>query len=91
MYMELRVGGQEITISAGSNIAFMVLTGTECAAKDVCGKPPGYDYKNSHTVRKNIDPEVKERIIRNAYIPGVNDRKLEGEMVEDQLCPYSHS
>jgi hypothetical protein len=28
----MRIGGQELTLEAGSNLAFTLLTGTECAA-----------------------------------------------------------
>ena len=67
MYLELRVGGQKITIAAGSNIAFMVLTGAECAAKEICGKAPGYDYRNSANFLKILR---KDRVV---------DIKCEGE------------
>lgn len=51
MYIDLRVGGEKITIAVGSNIPFVVITGSECAEKEVCGKSPGYDITISPTVR----------------------------------------
>ena len=43
-------------IAAGVNVGFMVLTGSECAEKEDCGKSPGYNDKNSQTARTGIDP-----------------------------------
>ena len=83
MYIDLRVGGEKITIAVGSNVPFVVITGSECAEKEVCGKAPGYDVTISPTVRQRIDSNVKTFKIPNAYLPGVNVRIFEGEILED--------
>jgi hypothetical protein len=78
MYIDLRVGGEIITIAVGSNVPFVVITGSECAEKEECGKAPGYDISISPTVRQIIDSNVTIFKIPNAYLPGVNDRIFEG-------------
>jgi hypothetical protein len=83
MYIDLRVGGEKITIAVGSNVPFVVITGSECAEKEVCGKAPGYDISISPTVKRRLDNNIKTFTIPNAYIPGVNDRIFEGEIIED--------
>ncbi len=83
MYIDLRVGGERIEIAVGSNIPFVVITGSECAEKEECGKAPGYDVSISSTVRRRVENNVNNYTIKNVYIPGVNDRLFEGEIVED--------
>lgn len=58
MYINLRVGGEKITIAVGSNVPFVVITGSECAKKEECGKAPGYDVSISPTVRRRVDNNV---------------------------------
>lgn len=83
MYIDMRVGGQRAEISVGSDIPSVVITGHECADKEECGKAPGYDMTISSTVRKRVENNVNNYTIPNVYIPGVNDRLFEGEIVED--------
>ncbi len=83
MYIDLRVGGEKIEIAVGSNIPFVVITGSECAKKEECGKAPGYDITISSTVHKRVENNVNNYTIKNVYLPGVNDRLFEGEIVED--------
>ena len=83
MYIDLRVGGEPITIAVGSNVPFVVITGSECAEKEVCGKAPGYDVNISPTVKLRVENNVKNFTIPNVYVPGVNDRIFEGEILED--------
>ena len=91
MYIDLRVGNEKIEIAVGSNIPFIVITGSECAQKEECGKSPGYDYTISPTVKKTFISNPYSRIIYNPFIPGVNDRIFEGEDVQDLVCPNSKS
>lgn len=78
-------------IAVGANISPIALTGHECAHNGKCGMAPGYNIKDSSTRNKSFESNQTSFKIINVFIPGVNDRLFNGEVVQDKICPKTET